>query len=1533
MRRSLGPAIGATAVGAIAAFGCHGTPPPASPLAAPPLAAYVLLVESPARQAVPFGRVIVAAGQPCPDLFHPDLLGAARPLAMRKRANPHGFTVDVCEAELPLEQSFTVRGGAFTLPAAHRKVSRVAVLGDSGCKPNDQAGCGPDDPAWPFPAIARAAAAGRPDLVLHVGDYNYRGTPSGFTPPGGGAKTYYYDAGDGTSVGEQCEMPGPYFSQNSTGNPDADTWDAWRLDFFEPAAPLLAAAPWVVARGNHELCSHAGPGWLYFLGPSSALAAGGGKQVSCPSQDGEGPALPHLVFVEPQVIELDGVTVAVLDSANACDEFAGFVDRYRTQLEALAARLDGHPSGQPAWLISHRPIWAVEGTADAPPVTCDNQPGALPFEPYGVLNRTLQCALTGPAGARLLSKLDLLLAGHLHRYESLEFAAGSGRPDTIVVGNSGVVEDTGPPSGSFSQLVDGVAATGLSVEEFGYVTLTRDDRGAWRAERVAIPGGTAPAAGAEDSHARSPCSTSEPAPRLLAPGDAVDAEIRGGERHAFRLQVPPGTYATGRVEQRGVDLVVEVGPEEKPSPRIVDAFQTADPLEFSVLVEHERCVDFVVTPRSASATATSYRLEVLTSRPAEPADTLRIRAEDVVSSAVPLFREATGDSLRKAIERLLEAARLYEEAGAVAERAGTLANAAVIAYVLSEPRQAIELAETAVSLQESVANKEGAASSHLNLAVLYGTLGEVERAQQHHLRAIALAREIGDRRSEATAINNYGVFLGQNGDRQQALVLLEQALAMRRELHDSAGDGATLASLGSFYSQLGEPETAKDYLERALLLYREAQDVVNLATTLNLLGRVRLDLGDTKGALEAQNEALQIERRSGDRRGEAFSAQSLGEISVSLGEHAKALELFQQALELQRALGNRRGEASALQGIANSRVARGESDEAMTAYEAALPLRVAVADRSGEIATRIALARLLRDRGDLAGAEREASAAVDLVEALRTKITAQELRAGFLAGFRGVYDVLVDVLMRLDEKEPGRGRAAQALAVHERGRARALLEQLRENQVELREGVAPELIAREGMLRRTLASKAEIQMRLLSRKDPDIAGAAELAREIDALRLELDRLEAKMRAESPRFAALSPAQPLSLAEIQAEVLDADTVLLEYAVSKEGSYLWVVSRDGLQTHRLPAAEAMEPKARRAYELLAAPVEATRLASDELPRLLRELGEIVLRPAAPENDGKRIVVVPTGALQFLPFAVLPDPSHPDSPLVAGHEVVGLPSASVAAFLRRAQAGRRTPSGTLAVFADPVFSADDERVGRSSRPPGRTVVVAGGPPATAAIGKNEVSSRDSLVGALREAGLDALPRLPFTRREAETILALVPARERLQALDFDASLEAVLSPRLADFRILHFATHGFLAGSHPQYAGLVLSLVDERGQERRGFLSAVDVLNLRLAADLVVLSGCRTGLGKVVAGEGVLGLTRAFLHAGSGRVVASLWPVDDAATAELMRRFYEGMLGSPRLSPPAALREAQLAIRSQRRWQAPFYWAGFQVQGEWR
>jgi hypothetical protein len=439
-------------------------------------AAYVLLAESPAGNTVAFARVIVDPGEACPAL-----IDGTKRIATKPRRNPHGFAVKVCEARYPFGRSLTVSGGP-QLPRVVEKPSRIAVLGDSGCKPKDQQGCGLDDPQWPFPTLAKAAAANRPDLVLHVGDYNYRGTPSGFKVKVDGQEVqrWYYDAGDGSEPAEKCDLPGPYYSQNSKDNPDADTWEAWWLDFFQPAGDLLTAAPWVFARGNHELCSHAGPGWFYFLDASSELPEGGGRQRACPSQDGEGPARPHLQLVEPQVLHLGDLDLISLDSANACDQLPGLVDDYRRQLTAAAKRL----RGRTAWLITHRPIWGVDGTGTL--YGCDGQPQSGPAVPNAEMNQTLQCALQGEAGAALLPKLDQILAGHMHRFETLSFAPPTRRPPVLIVGNSGVAEDTGPPVGAFAQTVDGAPASGFSILQFGYMELTRTGAGPWHGTILAV---------------------------------------------------------------------------------------------------------------------------------------------------------------------------------------------------------------------------------------------------------------------------------------------------------------------------------------------------------------------------------------------------------------------------------------------------------------------------------------------------------------------------------------------------------------------------------------------------------------------------------------------------------------------------------------------------------------------------------------------------------------------------------------------------------------------------------------------------------------------------------------------------------------------------------------------------------------------------------------------------------------------------------------------------------------------------------------
>lgn len=189
----------------------------------------------------------------------------------------------------------------------------------------------------------------------------------------------------------------------------------------------------------------------------------------------------------------------------------------------------------------------------------------------------------------------------------------------------------------------------------------------------------------------------------------------------------------------------------------------------------------------------------------------------------------------------------------------------------------------------------------------------------------------------------------------------------------------------------------------------------------------------------------------------------------------------------------------------------------------------------------------------------------------------------------------------------------------------------------------------------------------------------------------------------------------------------------------------------------------------------------------------------------------------------------------------------------------------------------------------------------------------------------------RLPFTRQEANSIIGIIGRADTLQALDFDANRSLAISPEIGDYKYLHFATHAIFNNEHPELSGIVLSLVNKSGGEQDGFLKAYEVYNIKLNADLVVLSSCRTALGKEVQGEGLLGLTRGFMYAGAARVLASLWNVSDEATAQLMTSFYRNLLGSQQASPASAIRAAQIKMWSTKKWRSPYYWAGFTLQGE--
>jgi len=886
--------------------------------------------------------------------------------------------------------------------------------------------------------------------------------------------------------------------------------------------------------------------------------------------------------------------------------------------------------------------------------------------------------------------------------------------------------------------------------------------------------------------------------------------------------------------------------------------------------------------------------------------------------------------MRKALEKYNEALPIRRAVGDGRGEAATLSSIGTVYWSLGEMQKALEKFNESLPILQAIGDRRVEAVTLSSIGLVYQSLGEMQKALEKHNEALPLRRAVGDRRGEATTLGNIGAVYWSLGEIQKALEKHNEALLLRRAVGDRSGEAVTLSSIGSVYWSLGEMQKALEKYNEALPLRRTVGDRRGEATTLINIGAVYDSLGEMQKALEKYNEALPLMRAVGYRSGEAATLNNIGAVYDSLGEMQKALEKYNEALPTWRAVGDRSGEAQTLHNIGRVYQSLGEMQKALEKYNEALPIRRAVGDRNGEADTLLRIARVEQKRGNLTQARQTIEQAIGLIEFLRTNIAGQELRASYFASRHEFFESFIDVLMQMHKQNPAAAFDALALAVSERARARSLLELLEEARADIRQGVDSLLLERERSLQQKLNARAAAQVSLLNRKHtPEQAAAA--AKEIAAITAEYEEVQAQIRARSPRYAALTQPQPLGLTEIQQQALDEDTLLLEYALGEKRSYLWLVSQCSIDSYELPPRAELEAATRRVYELLTARPKRGTPPDPQFIAQARTLSRMLLGPVAQRLSGKRLVVVAPGALSYLPFAALPAPEDKKQTagdyesLIAEHEVVTVPSASVLSIIRREMAGRQRAAKSVAVLADPVFEASDPRLASAKKNSGEML---------AALASDAELSE--LARAIRTMNFpDAragFTRLAFSRQEAESIIALTPKGTGLKATDFSASRDLAMSRQLNQYRILHFATHGLLNSERPELSGLVFSLIDQEGKPQDGFLRLHEIYNLQLNADLIVLSACETGLGKEIKGEGLIGLTRGFMYSGAPRVVASLWNVDDLATAELMKLFYRGMLKDG-LPAGAALRAAQLELSRQKRWASPYFWAGFVLHGEWK
>lgn len=1016
------------------------------------------------------------------------------------------------------------------------------------------------------------------------------------------------------------------------------------------------------------------------------------------------------------------------------------------------------------------------------------------------------------------------------------------------------------------------------------------------------------------------------------------------------------------------------------------SFVVSGPGDYRLSIEKRICDDDIrivirlLTHQLPAATGEEW---VELERRFEEGEDLRLRYQEHASrKAVRLFEEVASDAMRARAFRLSALAK--QRQGLVLETLGELETAEAC-YL-----EAVRVAESAVDLQASMLSSLGLAETMLGqadeglhhceealarsrdrvnvhgeadalhcLAEVFYHRGDLRGALDTHARALPLARSARDHWLEARTLLNMAYSQSDLSQLEEAEDNYRRSLELWERLDEKRFKALTLIALGRLFLRLGENQNAVDHFEEAMRLIDPMGDDVWKASILAGFGEVSFKMGLNDRAVVHYEDTLELFRSAGLRMAVVEVLFYLGEVLLASGRSEEALNRLTEALDLSRELGIARWEAVSLGSIGTVHRASGEMNRALEfyrlalaklpedalryralilnalgaayrdlsqpapavdAFTKALELSRASADRFQEASSLYYLAEAAASAGDLVAARADLERAIELAESLRGRVLSRDLRASYLASVHDYYELYIDVLMRASAGSES--LIEEAFRVSERARARSLLESLAESRIDFRKGVEEDLLARELRVRELYNAKALREMELLE-QGGDKAQLDPLENEMALLSAEYDRIQSQIRSESPNFATLTQPQPSTIQEIQGDLLDDESLLLEFALGKERSFLWVVSNKGVSAATLPARSEIEGRARRLYELLTtrqrqgdeSPSQWRRQlqqADFDYAREARELGRILLGPAESEiRQHDRLIIAAEGALQYVPFGALPlggdEGAGPeDVPLILRHQVVRAPSASVVAAIRRAR--KKQPGGVskIAVFADPVFGAEDSRIGTRG-------------------------AQFQVQEELAPLQL-SMPRLAATRLEAEAIQSVAPAGSVLLATGLEASRERVMDPGLGDYDVVHFATHGILNDERPELSGIALSMVDERGLPRDGFLRLHDIYNFALPAELVVLSACDTALGKLLRGEGLVGLVRGFMYAGAPRVVASLWKVDDEATKELMTLFYKHLF-SEDMDAAAALRAAQISLLQDEDFRHPFYWAAFELHGDWR
>jgi len=866
--------------------------------------------------------------------------------------------------------------------------------------------------------------------------------------------------------------------------------------------------------------------------------------------------------------------------------------------------------------------------------------------------------------------------------------------------------------------------------------------------------------------------------------------------------------------------------------------------------------------------------------------------------------------------------------------ARALKNSAEVQYSEGNLLMASQNFRRALDLFVKAKDEDREAGARLFLGYIAGSLGDPTTASAEISHALTIYRSVGDKSGEGMCLTALGIASSLNREIEHALKLHSEAREIFQKIGDRQSEGVVLNGWGQAFEDLSNYQAALEKYREAFQLFEANGSLDFVPVVMFKIARTRRIMGDNDGAIAAYQQCFKLSRAARKTRTEANALNDLALMYAARQDRQNTIAQYRRILKFYESNRDRRSRVVALNNLADFYLRIGENTNALRTYQQSLSLSDGLSDKPVKAATLYGLALTTRNSGRLDESLSYLRRSVDLIEGLRANVASPDYRTSYFAGVRSYYELEIDVLMQLERKRPGEGFATQAFLANENARARSLIDLVIEAGSDVRQNVTPQMLQRERELRALLRTQAQYEMDLESKGSSE---ADEVKKQIAELRNQYEQLEGDLREQNPRSTAVVK-NGLELSEIQRQ-LDENTVLLEYSLGDDRSYLWMVTRDSLRSYELPPRKNLEALALESYKALTARQEfdgrtdagyqhEVEGADALFEKNAASLGDMLLGAVASELGTKRLLIVAQGPLQFIPFDALPIPNDTSENsatnsrvrLIERHEVVMLPSFATLAAIRSGTRPVGSPDKVVAVLADPVFTSGDDRVAHQNDA------------SVAAVDLNAAKTFPALreFGNLTRAG--GTLRLIHAAEEADTIVNTVPRGAALVAKGFEANRETATGPVIGQYQIVHFATHSFLNSVHPELSGVVLSRVNRDGSSADGFIGLADIYHMHLTANLVVLSACDTALGKEVKGEGLVGLTHAFMSAGARGVVASLWKVDDRATAALMSEFYRAMLQDG-LPPAAALRTAKEKIRGQKTWSAPYYWAGFVLQGEYK